>query len=283
MALDGSKFKLITGLPGSGKSLMMATFVYPYLIAGYQVYSNLWLNWKNFDVLGEWDSEKNNLHYYQEIEDIVDVRNCIVICDEIAEPLDPRNWENESGAIRRFFQQHRHHHVDVYGTTQNITLVAKSARIVIDEWTDCFRILRIIPGVIIFRERSIDRTQMLKEEPEPKDNGFFSWLSELRFFLKSKLLFTKWNKYKLELEHKFCEKCHDRHEFNLNICPKCKQALVVKPTGIYDSCYDIKLRPKKHYWRPISICPDCGREHKSGYRGALSEEEFLKQKELTIR
>jgi hypothetical protein len=124
---------------------------------------------------------------------------------------------------------------------------------------------------------------MLKEEPEPKDNGFFSWLSELRFFLKSKLLFTKWNKYKLELEHKFCEKCHERHEFNLNICPKCKQVLVVKPTGIYDSCYDIKLRPKKHYWRPISICADCGREHKSGYRGVLSEEEFLKQKELTIR
>ena len=63
MALDGSKFKLITGLPGSGKSLMMATFVYPYLIAGYQVYSNLWINWKNFDVLGEWDTDKNNLHF----------------------------------------------------------------------------------------------------------------------------------------------------------------------------------------------------------------------------
>ncbi len=283
MALDGSKFKLITGLPGSGKSLMMSTFVYPYLIAGYQVYSNLWLNWKRSDGVGEWDTKKNNLHYYQEIEDIIDVRNCIVICDEIAEPLDPRNWENEGSGVRRFFQQHRHHHIDIYGTTQNITLVAKSARIVIDEWTDCFRILTFIPGVIILRERHIDRSQMLKEEPEPKDNGLFSWLSEIRMFLKTRLTYRKWDNYKAEIEHKFCEKCHERQDFNLDKCPKCGHDLKIKISGIYDSCYDIQLRPKKHYWKPVSICKTCGHEERGGYKGKLSSEEFLKQQSLTIR
>ena len=66
-------------------------------------------------------------------------------------------------------------------------------------------------------------------------------------------------------------------------CPKCGRKLITKQSGIYDSCYDIKLRPKKHYWRPISICDSCGKEDRGGYKGVLSEEEFLKQKELTIR
>jgi hypothetical protein len=102
-------------------------------------------------------------------------------------------------------------------------------------------------------------------------------------FIKSHLIFKKWSEYKLELDHKFCEKCHERQDYNLDKCPKCNHDLIIKASGIYDSCYDIRLRPKKHYWKPISVCEECGHEEKGGYKGKISDEEFLKQQALTIR
>jgi len=47
--------------------------------------------------------------------------------------------------------------------------------------------------------------------------------------------------------------------------------------------YDVHLNPKKHYWKPISVCNECGHEEKGGYKGKISDEEFLKQQALTIR
>lgn len=127
MSIEGSKFCVRLGLPGSGKTLgMVEEDLLPHLIAGEEVYCNFFVNWS-----GE------NIHFFTDIEDILNVSNCVVVFDEIGQVLDARSWDMESSTVRRFFQLHRHHHIDIYGSTQDISLICKSALIVVDEFILC--------------------------------------------------------------------------------------------------------------------------------------------------
>jgi len=129
--IEGNRFKMYLGLPGAGKTLgMVEEEVLPHLLNGEQVYSNFWINWKG-----------DNLHFFTRFDEILHVTNCVVAIDEIGRFLDPRNWEKETGEIRRWFQLHRHNHIDVFGTTQDISLIAKSALIVVDEFIYCEQFL----------------------------------------------------------------------------------------------------------------------------------------------
>lgn len=127
MAIEGSKFCVRLGLPGAGKTLgMVEEDLLPHLIAGEQVYVNFFINWRG-----------DNIHYFSDIEDVLHCKNCVIGFDEVGQVLDARSWDQETNQIRRFFQLHRHNHLDIYGTTQDISLVAKSALIVVDEWILC--------------------------------------------------------------------------------------------------------------------------------------------------
>jgi predicted SnoaL-like aldol condensation-catalyzing enzyme len=258
-------FNLFTGLPGSGKSLIQTLAVYPFLIKGYQVYSDYWINFKG-----------DNLHFFSEIEEVVDKRNCVIVFDEISALLEPRNWEQESDEVRKFFSQHRKRHVTLFATTQHASLVAKSARIIVDYWAQMTNYtptegIKGKKGIgsklpfLIFREQPIPRNQINSEEPETK-SGFMDFFTELRIVLKKDILRKDLDKFKAELRHWYCPVCcQSQNEREVRIakykCPKCSSALKMRQSGIYDTDREVAGAKKDYVLKKFKLCKECGKSH----------------------
>lgn len=129
-SINGEVCEVSLGLPGQGKTLSQTeNIVIPSLLDGIDVYVNYWIN-----------CNLENYHYFRDFEEIKDVRNCIVVFDELCHVLDPRHWDaGVSG--QRFFQLHRHRHVDIIGNTQHVSLIAKTALIEVSRFVMCEKIL----------------------------------------------------------------------------------------------------------------------------------------------
>jgi len=290
--IEGSVFSIRLGMPGSGKSLgLVEEDLLPHLLAGEEVWCNFWINWK-----GE------NLHFFSadEFEDLAPkLRNCVLIMDEIGQVMEPRAWEQESGNVRRFFQLHRHHHVDIYGTTQDVSLVAKSAWIVVDEWIMCHKlensaINRIVDWVLgryTFRVGYQDMTyQELKkmaagwENSETDENGVGGDIRVVVYDEK-KLIHEELDDKKVELKHWRCNKCNGRQEImkeeqrkeltskelipaGSNRCPKhwADQEMEEELSGMYDSDYDLPITEKE-----VIFIPYKKTEVMRPFKGALSD------------
>jgi len=280
--LDGSIFSIRLGLPGSGKSLgLVEEDLLPHLLAGEEVWCNFWVNWKG-----------DNLHFFnnEEFEELVpNLRNCVLVMDEIGQVLEPRAWEQESGNTRRFFQLHRHHHVDIYGTTQDISLVAKSAWIVVDEWILCHKEENgIIDKIINFLVK--DNTfkvgyqemtyQELKKLSYGWENGEFSDNYDgiggnirVKRYFPRKLIHNELNKNKLELKHYFCKKCAGRQDKTEDLkCPKHKDIdLIEIESGIYDSDYDLPTKEREIY---LKVFTKGDPERLMPYKGVLTDKQL---------
>ena len=121
-----SKYKIHgrLGLTGSGKSLdQTESDILDFILDGVEVWSCYWLN-----------IDLPNVHYFTEFEEIEDLRNAVVVFDEITDFFDPRDWENESKGVRRWFRLHRKRHLHIYFNTQDISLVAKTIGTLCHEW-----------------------------------------------------------------------------------------------------------------------------------------------------
>lgn len=119
---NGHQFINYLGLPGAGKTLsMVEEQILPAYLNGQQILSNFWLNLKG-------------VKYFYTEEDFLDFRNGVLAFDEIGQILDPYNWKNLSFNVRRYFQNHRKFHVDIFSTTQDISFIAKPARVLISEY-----------------------------------------------------------------------------------------------------------------------------------------------------
>lgn len=120
------------GLPGAGKSMMMARTLVDVLYRNRawekktgvrrQVYHNLMLSealreeFKDF--LVGWDSP----------DQLSRLRNVDVFWDEIATHLDATQWQNMSLELKRWLQQHRKFGIEIYGTCQNFAQIDVSFR-----------------------------------------------------------------------------------------------------------------------------------------------------------
>jgi hypothetical protein len=258
-------FNLFTGLPGSGKSLIQTLCVYPFLIKGYQVYSDYWINFK-----GE------NLHFFSDIEEVVDKRNCVIVFDEISALLEPRNWEQESDEVRKFFSQHRKRHISIFATTQHASLVAKSARIIVDYWAQMTNYtptegIKGKKGIgsklpfLVLREQAIARDQINAEEPQTS-SSFLDFFSELRIVFKADILRRDLDKFKAELRHWYCPICcQSQNEAevlkNNYKCPKCKSNLKIRASGIYDTDREVAGAKKDYVLKKFKLCQSCGKSH----------------------
>lgn len=251
--IEGSIFSIRLGLPGSGKSLgNCEEDLLPHLLAGEEVWTNYWVNYKG-----------PNLHFFtaDEFDELAPtLRNCVLVMDEIGQVMEARAWEQESGNIRRFFQLHRHHHVDIYGTTQDVSLVAKSAWIVVDEWILCHKIERTwwdnfvdwLRNSKSFRVGYQDVTyQELKKMAAGWENSMDSEFGgvggdiRIKRYDINKLLHTELDDVKSELEHYRCNKCCGRQEKG-EFCPKHKEELLeIVKSGMYDTDYDIPIKEKE--------------------------------------
>jgi len=298
--IEGSIFSIRLGLPGSGKSLgLVEEDLLPHLLAGEEIYCNFWINWKGIKQAD--GTYKQNLHFFnnEDFEELVpNLRNCVLVMDEIGQVLEPRSWEQESGNIRRFFQLHRHHHVDIYGTTQDISLVAKSAWIVVDEWIMCYKLKPNMLFKLWFYLTNKDIIQIgyqemtyqeIKKMSYGWENSIDNEESKIGGYIrivnydKKKLLHKELDEYKEELRHYYCPKCAGRQEETKDLkCPKHKEIdLEEIQSGIYDSDYDLPIKEKNISFVAMIDCPAGYR--KIPYKGPLSQRQIKYKESLATK
>jgi len=84
---------------------------------------------------------KGYLQYWTELEQLTMCRDCDIIWDEIATELDSRNWVNLSIEMKRFLSQYRKRGIDIYGNTQDFSMVDQRARLMISNVRTLSKIL----------------------------------------------------------------------------------------------------------------------------------------------
>jgi len=301
--LTGTIFSIRLGLPGSGKSLgLCEEDLLPHLLAGEEVWCNFWVNWKGIWTIDDKHPEGyfyQNLHFFtaDEFEDLAPkLQNCVLVMDEIGQVMEPRAWEQESGNIRRFFQLHRHHHVDIYGTTQDISLVAKSAWIVVDEWILCHNLkhswLDKLKDWFLKRKTfKIGYQDMTYQEMRKLTYGWENFIDNpetgiggdlrVKNYDPIKLIHNEIDENKLELTHWYCKKCNSRQDKN-EYCPKHKDIELEEiESGLYDSDYDIPIKEKPITFVAMIDCPAGYR--KIPFKGALSQQQIKYKESLEAK
>jgi len=123
---------VITGLPGAGKSLLLARKILGILERNRkmekrtglkrQLYTNLKLSNSVMDYY------KGYIREWTDSRQLTQLRDCDVVWDELAAALDATQWQNMSLELKRWLQQHRKKGVDIYGTAQDFAQVDKSFR-----------------------------------------------------------------------------------------------------------------------------------------------------------
>jgi hypothetical protein len=123
---------IYTGLCGAGKSMMLAK-------TGLDL---LWRNMKWYKKTGIIRYVVSNLKfqpkieqvyskfikYWEEPAELISMRDCDILFDEVATHLDSTQWANMSLDLKRWLQQHRKFGIDIYGTTQDFGQVDISVR-----------------------------------------------------------------------------------------------------------------------------------------------------------
>lgn len=280
--LTGMDCVIRLGLPGSGKTLdQTMTDVLPHLLAGEQVYSTYWINWN-----------KPNLHLFNEFEEVENLRNCVIVFDEIGQILPARQWELEGLRVQLFWQLHRHRKLTLIGNTQDVSLVSKTVGIVANRWYYCENrnnlfidfLFRLFKSPTILVRRTEMSYQGLKKmangweldgvvTPQKRDKHKTKW------FPVDKLLAKDLNQYKIELVHKYCPMCQMRQgsqilkentlkECNYNakrgiytlksteFCPKHQETqLQVRLSAIYDTDYEPVFPEKVITFQPMIDSP----------------------------
>ncbi len=234
------------GTPGMGKTLCCILDVYPLLIRGVEVWSNVWINYNG-----------KNLHYYDsnDLIFLTSLRNCVIVFDEAVSVLDPRAWAMLPREVRFFFTQRRKFGVDLFFTAQHISLVEKTARITMDYWAKCENLFpvegkkgrvnkfaKFLPFLLIL-ERELDQESIYtSDDVKFKNDNLFTRLFSMRVINKADINSNLYKKYKIDVN---------------------------KP--LYDSKFIVKLDSRVHFYQAFSRC-SCGKT--LPYTGARSPEEL---------
>lgn len=128
---------IFSGLPGAGKSLKLAMTSVDTLYRNRKLHEKkglpkrqLWSNIQFSDDVEEEFGVGDNgyIQYWHDPGQLVKMRDCDVVWDEIATHLDSTQWQNMSLELKRWLQQHRKYGVEIYGTTQDFAQIDKSMR-----------------------------------------------------------------------------------------------------------------------------------------------------------
>lgn len=164
-----------TGKTGSGKTFRMMNDVYKRWLSGEDIYSNTVLNFVNYGgqsgvniedeplafSLGErifykikksiceiihkdyYIPARGNIEYFEDINEILEVREGVIVFDEAQTLFNARKWENLPEEFQYKLQQHRKHHLDLYATAQNMGTVDITYRRLVQFWVHHERIFGI--------------------------------------------------------------------------------------------------------------------------------------------
>ena len=177
---------VFTGLPGSGKSLRMAQALIRVLRRNEKifkkhkilrkVYSNLHLSDKLTTKYAKF------IAYWENPEELIQLRDCDVFWDEIATHLDSTQWKELPLEIKRWLQQHRKLGVEIYANTQNFSTIDVSFRRLTNELYYMYKLcgspdksatrpkINYIWGAVVIR--SLDPQNYKEEEQLNQMTGF---------------------------------------------------------------------------------------------------------------
>jgi len=271
------------GKTGSGKTLdETEQAVLDFILSGVEVWTCYWIN-----------IDLPNVHYFSEFEEVENLKNAVIVFDEITDFFDPRDWENESKGVRRWFRLHRKHHLHILFNTQDISLVAKTIGTLCHKWyflkTHNYGWVMSIFKKILGTESdiSLQICEMTYQELKKMAVGFEigeqleaeGYFKTVNYKIK-KILHKELNDLKRELVHRYCPKCESRQGDQIKskdtfkiatrledkkeswklkqdeFCPFCKTVqLEIRESGIYDTDYEIPIREKKISWQAMTDSP----------------------------
>jgi len=128
-------FEITEGAPGQGKSLYTARTALRILKRNlkWEEQGNPRRQiWSNLKFSPEFEAEFDGyISYWSDSSQLVKLRDCDIIWDEIATELDARNWPNLSIEMKRFLSQYRKRGIDIYANTQDFSMIDQRARLMI--------------------------------------------------------------------------------------------------------------------------------------------------------
>lgn len=165
---------IYTGKTGSGKTFQMIKDVYPLWKKGTDIYSNTYLifgkkgeagsnilkqpqfynifekltekvltNWHRIRKKPHIPLHRGHIVYFEDITELLEVKNGIILMDEGQNLLEARNWENMPFEFSNKLRQHRKHQLDLYATTQNLGTIDINLRRLVQRWIHCKVIFRL--------------------------------------------------------------------------------------------------------------------------------------------
>jgi len=135
---------VFTGLPGSGKSLKLASVLVDVLYRNQKYYEKqlrlyqqgkiesepvkrqLWTNLQFTSKVHE--QFPGYIQYWTDLRQLTPLRDVDIAIDEIATYFDARLWETLSLEMRRWLAQHRKFGIEIYGTSQDFAQTDKAFR-----------------------------------------------------------------------------------------------------------------------------------------------------------
>jgi len=178
-------FQVVEGAPGMGKSLFTAQEVLRLLERNVKwfkktgiirpIYSNLKFSKELEEKFSEY------IYYWSDTNELCKLRDVDIIWDEIATELDARNFANLSTELKRFLSQYRKRGIDIYGNTQDFSMIDARARLMINSVLTLTKIMgsqdisttkpkpKHIWGIVVIR-----KVQNYREvDPEKKKYEFY--------------------------------------------------------------------------------------------------------------
>jgi len=179
---------MYTGRPRQGKTYLAVRHVRKEIFKGRKVWSNILLNWEGykgyiwnlkFPFRHYVEIPKDNVQYYNKLEDLYDVEKGVILMDEAHVYMRSRKWEALPEEMERKLAQHGKDRLDIIATVQATQRIDTIVRELIDYWYVCKKTL------FIFHRYEFDHDQ---------DKTKKHHLSH-RFYRKNKKLFTFYDSY----------------------------------------------------------------------------------------
>lgn len=128
-------FEIVEGPPGQGKSVYTARKAVQLLKRNRRLftkYGKKRLVASNIKFSADFEAEHRGwLVYWASLDELIKLRHCDVLWDEIATELDSRNWPLLSADVKIFLSQYRKRGIDIYANTQDFSMVDARARLMI--------------------------------------------------------------------------------------------------------------------------------------------------------